>query len=154
MSDRYAPSQAARLLGGIQWASTALVIGSAAASVYIDYRLGTTPDSTGGTISFTTEMYIVLSLSFALGYLWVRYRMKNKIQEARGFRQRIDYVFLLWLGWPVVYAVLSKVCAVLRVDLTPTPYLTHIVFCLGDIVFSVIVIYWFQVDLASRFLSD
>lgn len=153
MSDRYAPSQAARLLGGLQWAVTAIIIGSTVMSLYIDYLAATNPSSINGTISFATEFSVGSGLAFVLGYLWVTRRTRSQTQEADGIKQRIDYVFFLWLGWPVVYFGLSNILATLSVDLTPVPYLSHVVLGFGDIISSVIVVYWLQVGLLSRFLS-
>lgn len=153
MSDRYALSQTARLLGGLQWAVTAMIIGSTMMSLYIDYLAATSRGSINGTVSFATEFSVGSVLAFVLGYLWVTRRTRGQTREADGIKQRIDYVFFLWLGWPFVYFSLSKILIALDVDLAPVPYLSHAVLGFGDVISSVIVVYWLQVGLLPLFLS-
>lgn len=75
-------------------------------SVYVKHLMATMPNNTSRTISLSEEFTAGMILSFVLGYLWVRHRTENETQEARGIKQRIDYVFVLGLGWPLVYFLL------------------------------------------------
>lgn len=150
MTDTYSPSLFARLLGGIQWAFTTMVIVATIAVLYTTYLI----DTHSGNIAFSyaQEATVALVIAFGIGYFWVGEHTKNRRQETNEIRQRIDYLFILWVGWPVVYVGLSQLLNLINIDLSNSVYLRHMAFGFGDVLFAIFVIYYSKAKIISRFI--
>lgn len=147
MSNGYSPSQTARSLGGLQWAFTAMVIGSSIDHLVIPF------ERYQWNYLFVTGFTAGTILSFVLGYLWVFHKTENARQEARGIKQRIDYVFLLWLGWPVVYFLAYRTYSMFDLPAAMHPFIHELLYIPGTAIFPVVIVYWLNITCVSRFLS-
>ncbi len=150
MAEEYSPTLGSRLLGGLQWVLTALVIVGTITDIYFKYLMRTRSGSIN--ISYGREVTIVLAIAFIGGYLWVARRTEHAEQEIHEYGQRLDYLLVLWIGWPVVFGGLAWLFGLVGIQLW-TGYLFYIGYSLGSILCAVVSVYCLQLELAARFVG-
>lgn len=94
-----------------------------------------------------------MAIAFGMGYFWVACRTKNERQEIRANRQRVDYLLILWLGWPCVYFGLANLFQFVNIDVLNRLYIGDAVLGFGDVLFTVFVVYHLKIEIVVRFIS-
>jgi hypothetical protein len=149
----YSPSLGTRLLGGLQWAVTTMVIVGMIGALYSTYLIEIHTGNISGSVSYARPVIVSMILSFMAGYLWVTRRTMTASQETREHGQRIDYLLVLWFGWPGLYAGLSHLFRRINMDLLNRPFVFPVVYCLGGVLFTIFIVYYLRIELASRFVG-
>jgi hypothetical protein len=151
MTDTYSPALGARLLGGFQWSVTAMYIVGAVGMLYTTYIIHRY--SGVSTVSYGRPAIGSMAIAFILGYLWAARYTKNASQERYEYGQRTDYLLLLWIGWPGVYAGLAHFFRAININLLNKPYIFPVIFGFGGVLFSLFIVYYLRVELAARFVG-
>lgn len=155
MTDTYSPSLTTRVFGGLQWAATALVCMATVDAVYTTYLLRTQPEGIDAYADEVIRPIILgsLGLAFVGGCLWDTRHMKSVTQETRRLGQRFDYLFMLWIGCPlVVFGLISLLQFMIGDLLTGWP-IYILVYGYGSVPFTAFIVYYLRIELIARFLK-
>lgn len=142
MVNIYHPTLGSRFLGGLQGVITAINILSTVFTAYTVFVFS----HTKSWIPYASEIYsVVIAVAFVIGWRWVVYHTKNKNQGRHKKRQRIDYILLLLIGWPIFYFMLHEILQNIGIRFYYNGlYVLPIMFGFGAILFATFVVYYLE----------
>lgn len=146
----YSPSYLASLVGGVQWALTAMTVFVNLETLYISLINVTGAREGSWSIDFRVEYALVIGIALIMGYLWVNRRTMTQPQEARELRQRIEYLMWMLFGWPLSLVVLDSVIG--PIGLSPMVwYLSPLLLGFGGPLVAVVLVYVLEIDIVTKF---
>lgn len=107
----YRPSRVVGVVGGVQWAVTALYLGILGFLVVSEYLLRTRESV---SLDLAWELIGVVAVAFVAGYVWARRISTSESAVREAHRHRIEYVLSIFAFGVGLGLVLASVVAVLQ----------------------------------------
>ncbi len=142
----YTPSIWSRVVAGIQWTYVAFIMATNTFSLYVDYLLLTRSEDL--SVNWGFELYVLIGVSFALGFIWAERRTASQPQEENERQRRIEHIFLMF----VIPLVLLWIYSSIPFDLPASVSLVAVeaIYALG-IGLAFALVYHFEIDTFTRF---